>query len=170
MICDWGQLKVLGSRSFRLGVRGGGGGGGGVAECVYKRASSLVLILSLIPTRSRASGLLSRVGRGGCVSSGNNILGLGGGGGVGGGALSRRRRAPGNIKAVDFRRVQIGDTNQIAEWSLLVPGLCRQTENEAIVLAGSLPPAVCNSVVFFIYRAAAATITTSRLHTVHIEG
>ena len=29
MICDGGQLKVLGSRPFRLGVRGGGGGGGG---------------------------------------------------------------------------------------------------------------------------------------------
>ena len=89
-------------------------------------------------------------------------------GGGGGGALSRRRRAPGNIKAVDFRRVQIGDTNQIAEWSLLVPGLCRQTENEAIVLAGSLPPGVCNSVV--LYRAVVATITISRLHTVHIAG
>ena len=28
MICDGGQLKVLGSRPFRLGVRGGGGGWG----------------------------------------------------------------------------------------------------------------------------------------------
>ena len=70
MICVGGQLMVLRSRPFRLGVRGRG-----VAECVYKRASSLVLIRSLTPTRRGASGLLSRVGGRGLSLEGDEHLG-----------------------------------------------------------------------------------------------